>query len=106
MRWIYKKSREFARRMKCYRGENAANHPTFDAPSLAAIVPNDTPRDCNEPEIVYTAEDDKRIDEYFRKRGEHELLRRIQRELTAISISPNRLAFGKIIDARIDVAQF
>ncbi|KAF9036275.1 GMC oxidoreductase-domain-containing protein [Panaeolus papilionaceus] len=68
VRWIYKKSREFARRMKCYRGENAANHPTFDAPSLAAIVPNDTPRDCNEPEIVYTAEDDKRIDEYFRKR--------------------------------------
>ncbi|KAF9036278.1 alcohol oxidase-like protein [Panaeolus papilionaceus] len=66
-RWIYKKSREYARRMNSYRGEDASCHPTFGAGSSATVLLYDTPRACDEPEISYTAEDDKCIDEYMRK---------------------------------------
>ncbi|KAF9036277.1 alcohol oxidase-like protein [Panaeolus papilionaceus] len=66
-RWIYKKSREHARRMNSYRGEDASCHPTFGAGSSATVLSYDTPRACDVPEIHYTMEDDKCIDEYMRK---------------------------------------
>ncbi|KAF9036276.1 alcohol oxidase-like protein [Panaeolus papilionaceus] len=66
-RWIYKKSRELARRMDCYRGEDPLSHPAFDPSSPAAVALADTPKGCDDPEIVYSKEDDERIDEHMRK---------------------------------------
>ncbi|PPQ64204.1 hypothetical protein CVT24_008622 [Panaeolus cyanescens] len=67
VRWFYKKARELARRMKCYRGEFATAHPEFDPNSPAAVVPTDSPRDETAPDVVYTDADDERIDDYMRK---------------------------------------
>ncbi|PPR03908.1 hypothetical protein CVT24_008100 [Panaeolus cyanescens] len=54
MRWGYKKSRELARRMRCYRGEVPAAHPNFNNGSPAAIIENDLPHSTDEPDICGT----------------------------------------------------
>lgn len=68
LRWMYKKSREFARRMNVYRGEYAIDHPAFPDGSQAAIKVTE-PVGIQTPNIVYSAEDDKAIDDYSRKMG-------------------------------------
>lgn len=62
--WVYKKQREIVRRMDTYRGELAGFHPPFAAGSDAALVKlnNDPPK--NVTNIVYTAEDDKIIEDW------------------------------------------
>ncbi|ESK91954.1 alcohol oxidase-like protein [Moniliophthora roreri MCA 2997] len=66
LRWGYKRSREFARRVKSYRGEHAPEHPKFPEGSAAAASVASGPVDINAPDIVYTAEDDKAVDDYSR----------------------------------------
>lgn len=65
---MYKKGREFARRMGVYRGEYVEKHPVFPKGSQATMK-DTAPVDILVPDIVYSAEDDKAIDEYHRKTG-------------------------------------
>ncbi|KAF9036216.1 GMC oxidoreductase-domain-containing protein [Panaeolus papilionaceus] len=68
MRWGYKKTRELARRMKCYRGELPSGHPAFDTKSNAAVILDDLPHSAGEPDIIYSDEDNQRIEEFIRAR--------------------------------------
>ncbi|KIY72626.1 GMC oxidoreductase [Cylindrobasidium torrendii FP15055 ss-10] len=65
-RWAYKMARELARRMKYYRGEFKADHPAFKSTSQAACHENALPVLMDAPNIVYTEDDDRVIDEYHR----------------------------------------
>lgn len=67
MKYGYKRSREFARRLPSYRGENAASHPLFLEGSKVACRDAAMPVAINEPDLQYSAEDDKAIEEYTRK---------------------------------------
>lgn len=68
--WAYKRLREFARRLKTYRGEVAIGHPKFPAGSKAGAVEN-----LPEPgllgqdiqDLEYSAEDDEAIAQYLRE---------------------------------------
>ncbi|KAF9466617.1 GMC oxidoreductase-domain-containing protein [Collybia nuda] len=66
LRWMYKKGREFARRMNVYRGEYSERHPEFPEGSQAAVKVT-SPVDMKAPNIIYSAEDDQAIDTYHRK---------------------------------------
>lgn len=66
LRWIYKRSREFARRMPCYRGELAASHPDFLQGSKA-VNSAKTPVAIGVADLEYSAADDKAIDDYVRR---------------------------------------
>ncbi|KAH5212661.1 hypothetical protein HBI62_191480 [Parastagonospora nodorum] len=64
--WIYKKQREIFRRMKTCRGELPGGHPTFPPGSSAVYIPpsNESKEDIQD--IVYSAEDDRIIEEWAR----------------------------------------
>ncbi|KAE9385301.1 alcohol oxidase [Gymnopus androsaceus JB14] len=69
LRWGYKRGREIARRMRSFRGEIPAGHPKFPSSttttsSVASSAPG--PIDIDTPDIVYSAEDDKAIDDHHR----------------------------------------
>ncbi|PPR03907.1 hypothetical protein CVT24_008099 [Panaeolus cyanescens] len=68
LRWGYKKTRELARCMRCYRGELPSGHPAFNAKSAAAAVFDDTPHTADEPDIIYSEDDNQRIEEFIRAR--------------------------------------
>lgn len=73
--WAYKKQREIYRRTNAYQGELALGHPQFAADSKAAL--SDGPikqggfKDMEErkaiPEIEYSEEDDKVIEQWIRE---------------------------------------
>ncbi|KAG8715208.1 hypothetical protein FRC08_010871 [Ceratobasidium sp. 394] len=66
--WAYKKARELARRMPCYRGEFAPLHPKFPEGSGAATVKLDKQLDAKDVKnLVYTAEDDLAIEAFVRQ---------------------------------------
>lgn len=67
LRWAYKRSRELARRMPCYRGEHAPSHPAFPAGSAAACGARAGPVGLEDPGIVYSEADDEVVDEYLRR---------------------------------------
>ena len=69
LRWAYKKVREYARRLKCYRGEIPTAHPPFAPTSAAALQVNADPVLSSAPDLEYTAEDDALIDEFHRRTG-------------------------------------
>lgn len=69
MRWGYKKGREFARRMQVYRGEFASGHPDFPEGSHAVPRAYVQPVEISSPDIKYSVEDDRAIDEFNRKSG-------------------------------------
>ncbi|KAI0644557.1 alcohol oxidase-like protein [Trametes meyenii] len=70
LRHVYKRTREFARRMSTYRGEYAPDHPEFPKGSAAAIPEGPVmPVPIDAPEIVYTTQDDEAIDDLIRSRG-------------------------------------
>lgn len=82
--WVYKKSREIARRMPAYRGEVPELHPKFPKHSEAYcqvyditevpkygfdVVPKPTtskPPPVVKRDIQYTAEDDRIIEDWIR----------------------------------------
>jgi len=68
MRYAFKKGREFARRMPIFEGELKLGDPMFAQGNIAARE-DTSPVDITEPDIVYTAEDDKAIDDHHRKFG-------------------------------------
>ena len=55
--------------MACYRGEYVPNHPQFAASSAALCKGEIRPADISAPDLVYTEEDEKAIEEYTRKFG-------------------------------------
>ncbi|KAI0693654.1 GMC oxidoreductase-domain-containing protein [Cytidiella melzeri] len=65
--YAYKRSREIARRMPCYRGEHLPGHPQFDETSSARCSGDSQPVPIDAPDIDYTEEDEKAIDAYTRK---------------------------------------
>lgn len=66
--WAYKLSRELVRRMAIYRGELPTGHPRFPAGSAAAVQPVATgPVAADAPRIVYTAADDRAIEQAVRE---------------------------------------
>ncbi|KAJ6585900.1 GMC oxidoreductase-domain-containing protein [Mycena capillaripes] len=82
-RWVYKWSRELARRMDSYRGEYSPEHPQFPSGSQASCGEADGPVDITAPEIQwapsnthyehliltltrYSTEDDAAIDAFHR----------------------------------------
>lgn len=64
--WTYKRQREVARRMPCYRGEIAPYHPPFDSASPAAIVSIEEPLSLPIDDIVYSAADEAVLEEWIR----------------------------------------
>ncbi|KAI9460288.1 GMC oxidoreductase-domain-containing protein [Boletus coccyginus] len=66
LNWLYKKSRELARRMPSYRGEVAAYHPKFPAGSPAAVKERDIPVSATAPDIMYSDADNEAISKYHR----------------------------------------
>lgn len=56
--------------MPSYRGEFALAHPEFAADSAAACNEVDGPVPISAPDIVYSPEDDKAIDDFHRKFGQ------------------------------------
>uniref|UniRef100_D8QII9 Alcohol oxidase-like protein n=1 Tax=Schizophyllum commune (strain H4-8 / FGSC 9210) TaxID=578458 RepID=D8QII9_SCHCM len=96
--WGYKHSRELARRMPVYRGELAMAHPIFPgcgaAVPLAGPAPGPVPIDA--PNIVYSAEDDKAIEDWAR---EH-----VQTTWHSLGTCPMRpRSEGGVVDARLNV---
>lgn len=70
MRYVWKLCREHGRRMSSYRGEYAPDFPKFPAGSGAAVSPHhNTPIPTDAPDIVYTEEDDKAIDDFLKANG-------------------------------------
>lgn len=69
LRFCYKKTREMARRNKYYRGELAVGHPIFPEESPATAKAADGPVPISAPDIKYSVQDDKAIDEFHREKG-------------------------------------
>ena len=69
LKWGYKRSREFARRMACYRGEYVPNHPQFVPGSAAFCKGEIEPVAISAADLTYTEEDEKAIEEYMRQLG-------------------------------------
>ncbi|PSR71643.1 hypothetical protein PHLCEN_2v12496 [Hermanssonia centrifuga] len=67
LKWAYKRTREYARRMACFRGLYVPNHPQFAENSLAARKDEVLPAAIDAPDIVYSEEDDKAVETYIRK---------------------------------------
>ncbi|PIL33968.1 hypothetical protein GSI_03676 [Ganoderma sinense ZZ0214-1] len=67
LRYTWKLSREYGRRMTSYRGEFAPDFPIFPTGSAAAVSPDhNTSVSIDAPDIVYTEEDDKAIDDFLK----------------------------------------
>ncbi|KAI9691302.1 MAG: hypothetical protein M1820_009765 [Bogoriella megaspora] len=66
--WAYKKQREIMRRLNTYRGEVASWHPPFPPNSDAVCIETNTPLPHDVRNIVYTAEDDRLIEQFLRER--------------------------------------
>lgn len=68
--WGYKFTREIARRMAHFRGEPPVLHPAFapDGPaSVLAQAEGPVPTDA--PRIVYSEEDERKLEEFTRAQG-------------------------------------
>ena len=68
LKYGYKRAREYARRMPAYRGEYVPNHPKFVS-SAALATGEIKPVAIDAPDIAYTEEDEKAIEEYTRQAG-------------------------------------
>ncbi|KAF9004050.1 hypothetical protein BDQ17DRAFT_1325916 [Cyathus striatus] len=100
LRWTYKKSREYARRMNSYQGESPIDHPHFPQGSEGSAKAVNKPVDIQSSEIYYTAADNKAIDEYHRKMVEttwHSSLYK----MGTCAMKPR--AQGGVVDARLNV---
>ncbi|KAL4253793.1 GMC oxidoreductase family protein [Abortiporus biennis] len=64
--WAYKRSREFARRMSCFRGEYVPGHPNFPSNSQAKAAIASGPVPISSPDLTYSSDDDKAIETWIR----------------------------------------
>ncbi|KAJ7123137.1 GMC oxidoreductase-domain-containing protein [Mycena epipterygia] len=98
LRWGYKKGRELIRRMPAFRGALPPAHPQFAADSPAALA--DTgPVPFDAPKIVYSAEDDKAIDENIRQ-----FVATTWHSLGTCAMKP--LKEGGVVDSKLNVYGF
>ncbi|KAH8093163.1 GMC oxidoreductase-domain-containing protein [Cristinia sonorae] len=65
--FAYKRCREFARRMACFRGEHPDHTPSFPSHSSATMTGVAAPVHANAPDLQYTDEDDEAIKEFIQK---------------------------------------
>jgi len=94
--WAYKRTREYARRLKCYRGVYVEGHPKFSKDSPAFASENDTPVAADAPDIVYSAEDEHAIEEYIRIR-----VQTCGHSLGTCSMQPR--VNGGVVDSKLNV---
>ncbi|KAI0091331.1 hypothetical protein BDY19DRAFT_991896 [Irpex rosettiformis] len=67
LKYMYKYSREFARRMPCYRGEYLPSHPEFSKSSPAFTKADNHPVPIDAPDLVYNEEDEQAVNTFTRK---------------------------------------
>jgi alcohol oxidase len=72
LKFGYKLTREFARRMPCYEGEYTPNHPVFAEDSDALCKSGIKAVAIDAPRLKYTVEDEKALEDYIRKFGKIE----------------------------------
>jgi len=97
LRWGYKRGRELARRMRSFRGEIPEGNPKFASGATASVVPSaHGPVDIAAPDIVYTAEDDKAIDDHHRA-----TVSTTWHSLGTCAMKPR--ASGGVVDSRLNV---
>ncbi|KAE9398191.1 hypothetical protein BT96DRAFT_1032399 [Gymnopus androsaceus JB14] len=73
LQWCYKRGHELAHQIRSFRGEIPAGNPKFppttttNAASAASVVPSTPgPVNIDTPDIAYSVEDDKAIDNHHR----------------------------------------
>lgn len=66
LRHAWKICREYGRRMPSCRGENTPDYPKFPAGSAAVSPDHNTPVATDAPDIEYTEEDDRAIDNFLK----------------------------------------
>lgn len=97
LRWAYKHSREFARRMSAYRGYAAAAHPLFPKGNEAATeFQVQGPVAISAPDINYAEEDDAAIDDYHRLK-----VATTWHSLGTCAMKPR--SRGGVVDSRLNV---
>ncbi|KAJ3994163.1 hypothetical protein F5050DRAFT_1839828, partial [Lentinula boryana] len=103
LRWVYKRGREIARRMKSFRGEISDRHPKFSSESSAwnnntvLIKPSATgPVAIDAPRIQYSKEDDRAIDDYIKATVDT-----TWHSLGTCAMKPR--AAGGVVDPRLNV---
>ncbi|KAI0666532.1 alcohol oxidase-like protein [Trametes maxima] len=97
LRHMYKRSREVGRRMASYRGEYVAGHPKFPEGSAAAVSAGPVaPVAVDAQDIVYTAEDDRAIDEHIKA---HVIT--VWHSLGTCAMKPREE--GGVVDSRLNV---
>ncbi|KAI9638039.1 uncharacterized protein MKK02DRAFT_42421 [Dioszegia hungarica] len=93
--FMYKWTREIARRIAVYRGEYAAGHPAFHPDSAAACKRHDGPI-TDDAKIVYTKEDNIIIEDWIRSN--------VVSAWHSMSTCPMAdRAEGGVVDAKLDV---
>ncbi|KAF4581355.1 hypothetical protein EYR40_002943 [Pleurotus pulmonarius] len=95
LRWGYKKSREFMRRLPLFRGAFPPVAPAFAEDSSAALK-DTTTVEISAPDIVYSAEDDKAIDDFHRK-----FIATTWHSLGTCAMKPRQ--DGGVVDSRLNV---
>ncbi|THG95460.1 hypothetical protein EW026_g6199 [Hermanssonia centrifuga] len=96
LKWAYKRTREYARRMACFRGLYAPNHPQFAENSLAARKDEVLPAAIDAPDIVYSEEDDKAVETYIRK-----VVATSWHSMGTCAMKPREL--GGVVDSKLNV---
>ncbi|KAK7688538.1 hypothetical protein QCA50_008076 [Cerrena zonata] len=94
--WGYKKAREYARRMKCYRGEYKPYHPSFTERSDAAFKEDPMPVPTDTPNIIYSKEDDEAIWKHLQS-----YLNTTWHSIGTCAMKPR--AEGGVVDSRLNV---
>ncbi|KAJ3828239.1 hypothetical protein F5880DRAFT_1472940 [Lentinula raphanica] len=95
LRWVYKRGREFARRMKSFRGEIRDRHPNF-SPESSAWNASTEPVPIDAPNIEYSKEDDEAIDDYIRA-----TVSTTWHSLGTCAMKPREA--GGVVDSRLNV---
>ncbi|KIJ67569.1 GMC oxidoreductase [Hydnomerulius pinastri MD-312] len=96
LRLAYKRMREWIRRMPHYRGEYQPRHPVFPGGSAAACREHDGPAPIDAPDIVYTVEDDKAIEDFHRM-----IITSARHSLGTCAMKPREQ--GGVVDPRLNV---
>lgn len=86
LKWAYKRSREYARRMQFYRGEFLPQHPQFSAESEALCRDDAEPAPVDAPDIRYSKDDDMAVEQWTRKTGKHVPYIRIDSDIIALAL--------------------
>ncbi|KAI0091334.1 alcohol oxidase-like protein [Irpex rosettiformis] len=96
LKYMYKRSREFARRMPCYRGEYPPGHPEFSKSSLVFPKADNQPVPIDAPDLVYSEEDEQAVDTFTRK-----AVATLGHSLGTCAMKPRET--GGVVDSKLNV---